>query len=67
MDDIHDELVKAYLEYFKANEKFERTPSVRKYYAVQQQVKNIKKLIRQREKEIRERYLEAKKERGIKK
>ena len=29
MDDTHDKLVNAYLEYFKANEKFEQRLSVR--------------------------------------
>lgn len=67
MDDLHDKLAQAYLEYFKANEQFERVPSVRKYYAVQKYVRLIKKLISQREKEIRQHYYESKNDRRRKK
>lgn len=66
-DDLHDKLAKAYLDYFSANEQFERVPSVRKYYAVQKNVRLIKNLISQREKEIRQHYYESKKERRKKK
>jgi hypothetical protein len=62
MDDTHDELVKAYLEYFKANEAWERKKSVRKYYAVQQCTKKIKKISHQRNLEIREEFYNFKKE-----
>ena len=66
-DDLHDKLAKAYLEYFKANEQFERVPSVRKYAAVQKQVRIMKNLIKAREKEIRHHYRESKKDRRRKK
>ena len=62
MDDIHDELVKAYLEYFKANEAWERRQSVRKYYAVQKAVRQIKKLAKDRNEEIREQFYKIKNE-----
>ena len=62
-DDTHDQLVKAYLEYFKANEAWEHRKSFRKYWAVQQWVKKIKKLSHQRNIEIREDFKQVKKDR----
>lgn len=50
-DDTHDQLTQAYLEYFKAYEWWETKRSVRAYYATQKQLKRIKKLARQLEKE----------------
>ena len=55
-NDIHDRLVKAYLEYFKANEAWEHRQSVRKYYAVQKCVREIRILAKERNNEIREQH-----------
>lgn len=57
-EDLHDQLVKAYLNYFRENEKWEQRDSVRQYYAVQVHVKKIKKLARLRELEIRKIHVE---------
>ena len=62
MNDTHDELVKAYLEYFKANEAWEQRKSVRKYYAVQKCVRKIRKLAKERNTEIKEDFYSIKKE-----
>jgi len=56
MNDLHDRLVEAYLEYFKANEAWERKQSVRKYYAVQKCVREIRDLADLRNKEIRQQH-----------
>ena len=61
MDDIHDQLVQAYLEYFAANEIWERKKSVRTYDKVQQCIRKVKKLADARNKEIRQ-IQKAKKE-----
>ena len=53
-DDIHDQLVKAYLDYFKANEIWERKPSIRKYWKVQQCIRKVRELADARNKEIRQ-------------
>jgi hypothetical protein len=60
-DDIHDQLVKAYLEYFKANEIWERKKSVRTYFKVQQNIRKVRDIADARNKEIRE-IQKAKKE-----
>ena len=54
MDSIHDKLVKAYLDYFKANEWWEEKRSVRGYYEVQKHIRNIRTLADARNKEIRQ-------------
>lgn len=51
-DDIHDDLVKAYLDYFQANEKFERQNSVRTHRAVRTCLRNIRSLAKERMEEI---------------
>ena len=56
MEDLHDKLVKAYLEYFKANEAWEHKQSVRKYYAVQKCIRNIRDIADLRNKEIRNQH-----------
>jgi len=56
MDDIHDQLVKAYLDYFKANEWWERKRSVRAYYAVQKSIREIKELATLRNREVRDQH-----------
>jgi hypothetical protein len=60
-DDIHDQLVQAYLEYFKANEIWERKKSVRTYFKVQQNIRKVRDIADARNKEIRE-IQKAKKE-----
>ena len=51
-DDAHDLLVKAYLEYFKANEKFVRRNSVRTHRAVRKCLRDIRALAKERAEEI---------------
>jgi len=51
--DLHEQLVRAYLDYFKANEWWERKHSVRAYAAVQQCTRKIKDIAKQRNLEIR--------------
>ena len=50
--DVHDQLVQAYLEYFKANEKFERQNSVRTHRYVRKCLRDIRKLAKDRAEEI---------------
>jgi hypothetical protein len=52
MDDIHDLLVKAYLKYFQANERFERDNSVRAHRAVRKCLREIRALAKTRSEEI---------------
>ena len=52
MHDPHDSLVKAYLEYFAANEKFERQDSVRTHRAVRKCLRDIRALAKERSDEI---------------
>jgi hypothetical protein len=52
MHDPHDSLVKAYLEYFAANEKFERQNSVRTHRAVRKCLRDIRALAKERSDEI---------------
>ena len=51
-DDVHDELVKAYLAYFEANEKFEKRNSVRTHRAVRKCLRDIRTLAKERADEI---------------
>jgi hypothetical protein len=51
-DDIHDKLVEAYLEYFKANEKFELRNSVRTHRYVRKCLREIRKLAKIRSEQI---------------
>ena len=51
-DDAHDLLVKAYLDYFKANEKFEARNSVRTHRAVRKCLRDIRALAKERADEI---------------
>ena len=55
-DDTHDLLVKAYLDYFKASEWWERSNSVRAYASVQKATKKIQQLARQRNTEVRKQH-----------
>ena len=52
MEDPHDSLVKAYLEYFAANERFERQNSVRTHRAVRRCLRDIRALAKERADEI---------------
>lgn len=52
--DVHDQLVQAYLEYFKANEKFERQNSVRTHRYVRKCLRDIRQLAKDRADEIHE-------------
>jgi hypothetical protein len=60
-DDLHDKLVKAYLDYFKAYEWYGRKHSVRAYAEIQKCTRKIRDLADQRNKEIRRTYKEIKK------
>ena len=51
-DDIHDQLTKAYLEYFKANEAYESRKSHRTHLASRRWLREIRKLAKQRMDEI---------------
>ena len=51
-DDIHDRLTQAYLEYYKANEKFEARNSVRTHREVRRWLRIIRDLAKQRSDEI---------------
>ena len=51
-DDIHDKLTKAYMAYFKANEKFEARNSVRTHRAVRKCLRDIRTLAKERADEI---------------
>ena len=60
-DDTHDKLTKAYLEYYKANEKFERNNSVRTHAYVRRILREIRALAKERMEEIHTKH-KAKKE-----
>ena len=55
-DDAHDLLVKAYLDYFKANEKFEARNSVRTHREVRKCLRDIRSLAKERADEIHEKH-----------
>ena len=56
-DDIHDQLTKAYLEYFKANEAFESRLSHRTHAASRKWLREIRRLAKLRQEEIHKTYL----------
>jgi hypothetical protein len=60
-DDIHDELTKAYVEYFQMNDWWERNRSIRAYYAVQKTVRQIRRLAKLRNQQIKAQH-DAKRE-----
>lgn len=62
-DDTHDKLTKAYMEYFKENEKFEARNSVRTHASARRWLREIRKLAKIRSEEIHEQY-KTKKEQG---
>ena len=55
-DDTHDKLVQTYLEYFKANEQFERGPSLRTKRNARELLRKIRDLAKVRQTEIKEKY-----------
>ena len=55
-DDAHDLLVKAYLAYFSANEKFEQRNSVRTHRAVRKCLREIRILAKDRADEIHNKH-----------
>jgi len=57
-DDIHDKLTKAYMEYFKANEKFEARNSVRTHRESRKWLREIRTLAKMRMDEIHEKHQE---------
>jgi tyrosyl-tRNA synthetase len=56
-DSIHDKLVKAYLEYFKENEKFERKNSVRTHRESRKWLREIRSLAKERMDQIHEKHI----------
>jgi hypothetical protein len=55
-DDIHDQLTKAYMAYFKANEKFEARNSVRTHRESRKWLREIRRLAKIRMDEIHEKH-----------
>jgi hypothetical protein len=55
-DDTHDKLTKAYLEYFKQNEAFEKRKSHRTHQESRKWLREIRKYAKMRMEEIRETY-----------
>ena len=55
-DDIHDQLTKAYMAYFKANEKFEARNSVRTHRESRKWLREIRRLAKIRMEEIHEKH-----------
>jgi len=55
-DDTHDLLTKAYMEYFKANEKFEARNSVRTHRESRRWLREIRTLAKLRMDEIHEKH-----------
>lgn len=60
-DDTHDLLTKAYLEYFKAQDAFNKTGGVRTMREVRKWLREIRGLAKKRQDEVQEEY-NAKKE-----
>ena len=52
-DNNHEELIEAYLAYFKANEWWETKHSVRAYSSVQKALRDIRKIAKDRITEVR--------------
>ena len=55
-DDVHDKLTKAYLSYFKANEKFELRNSVRTHREARRWLREIRTLAKLRMDEIHDKH-----------
>ena len=59
-NDTHDDLAQAYLEYFRANELFERRNSVRTHRYVRKCLRDIRSLAKERMDEVHGKYLTKK-------
>ena len=59
-NDLHDKLTIAYLEYFKACDKFNKAYSVRTYYSTRKWLREIQKLAKLRWKEVQDTYADKK-------
>ena len=59
-DDLHDQLTKAYLDYFKVNAKFEARNSVRTFTATRKCLREIRRLAKLRWKEVQDTYASKK-------
>jgi len=55
-DDTHDKLTKAYLEYFKANERFEKNRGVRTMQETRKWLREIRTLAKIRMEEVKNTY-----------
>lgn len=60
MDDTHDQLTKAYMQYFKYNEKFAKRPSRQSKIQARKWLSEIRKLSRTRRAEIVQEYKQHK-------
>jgi hypothetical protein len=60
-DELHVRMVKKYLDYFKAHEAFEKSPSVRNYAIIRRELKELRILVKERYEETKVVYYEAKK------
>lgn len=60
MDDTHDQLTKAYMNYFKYNEKFAKRPSRQSKIQSRKWLSEIRKLSRTRRAEIAREYKQHK-------
>ena len=60
-DDTHDLLTKAYMAYFKANEKFEARNSVRTHRESRKWLREIRRLAKLRMEEIHEKHVTTRK------
>lgn len=63
-DSLHDQLSQAYLDYFKASEKWEQKHTVRTYYKVQRTLCSIASLTKLRRAEIRKIHLAESERKG---
>jgi hypothetical protein len=59
-DDTHDQLAQAYLEYFRANEQFEKRNSVRTHRYVRKCLRDIRSLAKERMEEVHDKHLTKK-------
>lgn len=58
-DDIHDQLMKAVLDYLDASEYFEQRPSEARKRAVRRELRKLIRLAKDRQEEIRSHYKEV--------
>ena len=56
IDDTHDKLIKAYLEYFDENEKFEKRNSGRTHASARRALRQLRALAKQRMDEIHDKH-----------